>query len=118
ELVDLDQLAVEMNVPETQVNLVRAGSEVSLKLNAFPTDTFSGTVSRVSASTISSEGEQFFVVRAVLPNPDRRVRSGMVGRVKIAASGGWADSGWYPIGYVLFRAPARWAWHKLWVWLP
>ncbi len=118
ELVDLDHLAVEMNVSESQFNLVRPGATVALKLNSFPTDTFRANVVRISAATIAAEGEQFFVVRAASENPGRKVRPGMVGRAKIASAGGWAGSSWYPIGYVLFRSPVRWAWHKAWVWLP
>ena len=118
ELVNAEQLAVEMNVPETQVRYVQPGTAVTLKLNAFPTITFSGRVERVSAETISAEGEQFFVVRALFPNPEGLARTGMVGRGKITAKGGWAESGWYPVGYVLLRDPARWLWQKIWLWLP
>jgi hypothetical protein len=42
----------------------------------------------------------------------------MVGRAKIDATGGWAGSAWYPVGYVLLRDPGRWLLHKLWVWMP
>jgi len=118
ELVDADRMAVEMNVPETQIRYVQPGSTVNLKLNAFPTRTFLGRVERVGAETISAEGDQFFVVRAVFPNPGDLARTGMVGRGKITAKGGWAESGWYPIGYVLLRDPARWLWQKIWLWLP
>jgi RND family efflux transporter MFP subunit len=118
ELVDLDRMAVEMNVPETQISHIKPGSLVSLKLNALPTDTLTGSVVRVGASAITAEGEQFFVVRAEFLNPGHKARTGMVGRAKITASGGWAQSGWYPIGYVMFRAPARWAYQKAWTWLP
>jgi hypothetical protein len=97
---------------------LRAGRPVALKLNAFPTDTFVGTVERVSAQTTAADGEQYFFVRILFPNPGGRARTGMVGRAKITAAGGWFESGWYPSGYVLLRDPARWAWRKLWTWLP
>ncbi len=118
ELVDEKQLAVEMNVPESQIALIRADSEISLKLNAFPFETLTGNVVRVSTQTVAAEGEQFFVVRALFPNPGERAKPGMVGRAKVTAGGGWGQSGWYPIGYVMLRDPARWLLHKIWVWLP
>jgi RND family efflux transporter MFP subunit len=118
EIVDLEPMAAEMNVPETEIDLVRPGAPVRLKLNAFPSFTFRGAVERLSAQTVSAEGEQFFLVRAIFSNPGRRARDGMVGRGKISAAGGWAGSGWYPIGYVLLRTPVRWAWRKVWSWLP
>jgi hypothetical protein len=67
---------------------------------------------------VAIEGDQYFVVRATFANPDLKARTGMVGRAKIGARGGWGDSGWYPIGYVLLRSPARWGWRKVWTWLP
>ncbi|MBI2955708.1 MAG: efflux RND transporter periplasmic adaptor subunit [Acidobacteria bacterium] len=118
ELVRYDELAVEMNVPETQVDLIRAGNRVAVKLNTFPTQTIAARVESISAQTIVAEGEQFFVVRAVFENPEDRARPGMVGRAKISAAGGWPIGGLYPVGYVILRSPARWAWRKVWTWLP
>jgi RND family efflux transporter MFP subunit len=118
ELVDQDHMAVEMNVPETDVALIRPGGKVALKLNSLPTDTIVGEVIRVSPQTIAAEGEQFFVTRAVFPNPGGRVRPGMVGQAKITGAGGWFQSGWYPIGYVALRTPTRWIWRKGWALLP
>ena len=118
ELVDPLQMAVEMDVPETEEALIRPPAPVALKLNSFPTRTFRGTVERMGARTVSVAGEQFFIVRALFPNPDGAARTGMVGQAKITAAGGWSQSGWYPVGYVLFRAPARWVWTKVWSWLP
>jgi hypothetical protein len=89
ELVDQDHLAVEMNVPETDISLIRTGAPVALKLNAFPTLTIRGTVERVSPQTVSAEGEQFFVTRALFPNPDVKARDGMAGQAKITSAGGW-----------------------------
>jgi RND family efflux transporter MFP subunit len=118
ELVDQDNLAVEMNVPEADISLIRAGQPVTLKLNAFPTLTIRGTVERVSPQSISAEGEQFFVTRARFPNPDVKARDGMAGQAKITSVGGWFHSGWYPLGYVLLRSPCQWAWRKAWALLP
>lgn len=118
ELVETGRLAAEMNVPETSLDLIQPGARVSLKFNAFPTHTFTGTVERISAQAISLQGEQYFVVRATFSDPGLGARTGMVGRAKIIAAGGWGESGWYPIGYVIFRAPARWVWRKAWTWLP
>jgi GAF domain-containing protein len=118
ELVDQDRLAVEMNVPESDISLIRPGAPVALKLNAFPTLTIRGTVDRVSPQTISAEGEQFFVTRALFPNPDVKARDGMAGQAKISSTGGWFHSGWYPLGYVLLRVPTNWAWRKAWALLP
>src|SRR5579862_4150317 len=118
EIVDQQQMAAEMSVPETDLALVRPGKDVALKLNAFPTATFLGAVDRIGAQTHTDAGEQYFLVRALFSNSAGRARDGMVGRVRIRAVGGWFGSGWYPVGYALFRDPFRWIWQKVWSWLP
>jgi RND family efflux transporter MFP subunit len=118
ELVDEQHMAVEMNVRETDLPLMRAGAAVAIKLNAFPTTTISGRVERIGASMRTEDAEQFFVVRADFTNPGAVARDGMVGNAKVLAAGGWFSSGWYPLGYSLFRAPFRWTWEKIWSWLP
>jgi RND family efflux transporter MFP subunit len=118
EVVEEDRMAAEMSVPETDVAMVRAGAPVDLKLNSFPTALFHGTVERVGEQTDTSGGERYFLVRALFPNRGDRARDGMAGEAKITGAGGYAGSGWYPVGYVLFRAPARWIWEELWSWLP
>ena len=118
EIVASDRMATEMSVPETDLDLLRLGRRVALKLNAFPTTTFSGTLERIGAQTRSDSGEQYFLVRAVFQNEGGLARSGMVGRARIRAGGGWGGSEWYPIGYALLRDPARWAWQEIWIWMP
>jgi RND family efflux transporter MFP subunit len=118
ELVDEEHMAAELTVPETDISLLRPGAHTAIKLNTYPTQVFDGRVERLSAQVREAEGEQFFVVRAVFANPSGLARPGMAGRAKISASGGWFESGWYPIGYALLRAPARWTWRKIWTWLP
>jgi len=118
ELVGTDHMAAEMNVPETEVGLIRPGAKVALKLNSLPTKTIVGQMERVSPQTVAAEGEQFFVMRAIFPNPDGKIRPGMAGQAKITGAGGWFGSGWYPVGYVALRPPARWFWRKAWALLP
>jgi RND family efflux transporter MFP subunit len=118
EIVEGDRMATEMSVPETDLALVRLGRTVALKLNAFPTKTFAGTVERIGEQTRAEAGEQYFLVRAVFDNSGDRARDGMVGRARIRAGGGWFGSGWYPVGYALLRDPFRWIWQEIWSWLP
>lgn len=118
ELVDEARMAVTINVREADLPLLREGAPVRIKLNSLPVETLYGTLDRIGAATVPEEGEQFFVVRADFANPGFAARDGMVGQAKILAGGGWFSSGWYPLGYVIFRAPFRWGWEKVWSWLP
>ena len=117
ELVQPDRMAADVVFPETEESIVKPGDPVSLKVNALPTVTFQGKVERLGTQTIASEGDQYFQARAVFENA-HGLREDMVGRAKVGVRGGWFESGWYPVGYVLFRAPARWLWRKVWTWLP
>jgi RND family efflux transporter MFP subunit len=118
EIVEQDRMAAEMSVPETDLPLLSMGNPVALKLNALPAVTFKGVVAQMGAETKSDAGDQYFLLRAIFDNSGARARDGMVGRARVRAGGGWFQSGWYPIGYVIFRAPFRWFWQKVWSWLP
>jgi RND family efflux transporter MFP subunit len=118
EIVEQDRMAAEMSVPENDLALVQPGKKVVVKLNAYPTTTFDGEVDRIGAQTQVEAGDQYFIVRAVFVNRDQLARSGMVGRARIRAGGGWFQSGWYPIGYTLLRSPFQWAWQKAWSLMP
>ncbi len=118
EMVDRERMAAEIEVIETDSALLLPGATVVLKLNAYPTATFQGSIERVGTRTITAESEQYFFARAVFQNTSGRLRPGMVGLAKVTAVGGWFQSGWYPTGYVLLRPPVRWLWRKIWSWLP
>jgi RND family efflux transporter MFP subunit len=118
EIVAQDRMAAEMSVPENDLALVQPGKKVVLKLNAYPTTTFDGEVDRIGAQTKAEAGDQYFIVRAIFANREGLARTGMVGRGRIRASGGWFQSGWYPVGYTLLRSPFQWAWEKAWALMP
>jgi RND family efflux transporter MFP subunit len=118
EIIAEDRMAAEMSVLETDLPLLHPGNSVALKLNAFPSITFHGSLDRIGTQTKSDSGEQYFLVRAVFGNTAGRARDGMVGRARVRARGGWFGSGWYPSGYVILRAPLRWLWQKAWAVLP
>jgi RND family efflux transporter MFP subunit len=118
EIVAQDRMAAEMSVEETDLPLLADGNDVALKLNAYPAITFKGTIERIGAETKAQAGDQYFLVRAIFDNSGARARDGMVGRARVRAAGGWFQSGWYPVGYVILRSPFRWLWQKVWSWLP
>lgn len=118
EIVDQGHMAAEMSIPETDLPLLRRGDRVALKLNAYPATTFVGTVEQIGAQTRSDSGDQYFLLRATFANTGDRARDGMAGRARVLAGGGWFRTGWYPVGYVILRAPFRWMWEKAWSWLP
>lgn len=109
EVVSTDRVSVDVAVPERDVSLLRVGDPARVKLESFPTRTFSGRVGVVSPASQVVGDDRTFYARINVPNPQGRLRSGMQGYGKIR-------TGMRPLGYVLFRDPALWAWSKLWGW--
>jgi multidrug efflux system membrane fusion protein len=109
ELVSTNNVVVDVAVPEGDVSLLRAGDPARVKLESYPTRTFSGTVSVVSPTGEVVGDSRSFYARITVPNPSGNLRPGMQGYGKIS-------TGLRPLGYVLFRDPALWLWSKLWGW--
>jgi RND family efflux transporter MFP subunit len=109
DLVKTAQTTVDVAVPERDVTLLQAGDPASIKLESFPTRTFRGTVSVVSPEGQVVGENRVFYARIAVPNEDGSLRPGMQGFSKIRA-------GLRPLGYVIFRDIAVWAWAKLWAW--
>jgi len=118
ELVDPSQMAADISYLETDAPLMRTGERVALKVNAYPLETYPGTIERLGTQTTAAEGDLYFTARAVFENTQGRLKEDMAGRAKVDAKGGWGGGRWYPVGYVLLRPPARWLWRKVWTWLP
>ena len=53
EVVDLNQLAVTANIPETQIRHVSVGQTVNVTVTAIPNTVFKGTVKRIGMATTS-----------------------------------------------------------------
>jgi RND family efflux transporter MFP subunit len=109
ELVSTDSVSVDVAVPERDISLLRVGDPARVKLDSFPARTFSGRVGVVSPASQVIGDDRAFYARITVPNPEGRLRSGMQGYGKIR-------TGLRPLGYVIFRDPALWAWAKLWGW--
>ena len=109
EVVSTDSVSVDVAVPERDVSLLRVGDAARVKLDSFPTRTFSGRVGVVSPASQVVGDDRDFYARISVPNPDGRLRAGMQGFGKIR-------TGLRPLGFVLFREPALWVWAKLWGW--
>jgi GAF domain-containing protein/multidrug resistance efflux pump len=109
ELVSTENVVVDVAVPERDVELLKTGAPVNIKLESFPTATFNGTVSVISPSGKVEGDSHVFFARVAVPNPAGDLRPGMQGLGKIRV-------GTRPLGYVLFRDSALWIWSKLWSW--
>ncbi len=84
EVVDLDELWLIADVYERDLRLVAEGQRVQVDFRAYPDNAFAGTVDHI-AGTID-ERTRAAKVRAVLPNPEHRLRPGMFATARISGT--------------------------------
>lgn len=105
EVAPLDQLLVEVEIPEAELAYVPADAAASIRLEAFPGQKLEGSLRRICPRAELRRKQQVFVGEILLPNESGAFRPGMRGRVSIPA--GRATLGWR-----LFHR----AWNKLRLW--
>lgn len=81
QLVDLSTVVVKANVAERDINSVKAGASVAVKVPSLERD-FTGTVEAVSPAM--DRQTRSFPVRVTLPNADGLLKGGMFAQVQFA----------------------------------
>jgi GAF domain-containing protein len=103
-----NQLELEARVAQKDIERVRPGQRVRVKVAARPDYTFVGTVTEIAAYADSPlAGDRSFVVRAGLDNEHGLLRPGMDARAKIVGAR-------RPLGYLLARPLVRWIQMRFW----
>jgi HlyD family secretion protein len=83
---DLSQMKLVVYVPVTQMSRVDVGASAKLTVNAYPNETFEGTVTRIGSkaeytpSNVQSKDDRsklVFAVTVTIPNTDMRLKAGM-----------------------------------------
>ena len=73
-LVRTDTLRARLQVPERWAGWVREGALVDVQVQAFPSETFHGRVSRINPAV--AQDSRTFEAEALLSNPDSRLKPG------------------------------------------
>jgi Cu(I)/Ag(I) efflux system membrane fusion protein len=83
----LDPIFVQMDFPMERIDSLKVGQPVDVVLDAFPQDTFTGKVTRISP--VVSTKTRVLPVIVEVANPEQRIRAGISGfaRVKSTKSG-------------------------------
>lgn len=81
ELVDLETVKVEVSVPERYLSQLREGQAVEFRVAAFPQETFKGQVYFVSPQL--DPAMRTALVKALIPNNDRKLRGGMFANLEL-----------------------------------
>ncbi len=81
ELVSLDPIEVELHVPEADSSRVALGQPLAVRVAPYPDEVFQATVSVVSPTI--DPATRTLRVKALLPNPDQRLRPGLFARTSL-----------------------------------
>jgi len=80
---DLTKMQVNANIDEADVGRIRPGQHVTFRVDAYPTDTFSGTVAQVRLQPQVVSNVTTYGTVIDVPNPDLRLKPGMTANVKV-----------------------------------
>ena len=83
-IVDHSRIKLDFTVPETFLPSLRVGSEISARAAAFPGEEFRGRIA--SIDPLIDPVTRAATARAILPNPDLRLRPGMLMTVDVQAA--------------------------------
>jgi multidrug resistance efflux pump len=98
EVAPLDDLLVEIAVPEDRLRFIGPGSAVALKLDAFPGRKWRGTVERVRPVAEIRDAQNVFIAEIRLANEEGSLRPGMKGHAKVSGPV-------RPFVWILFHRP-------------
>lgn len=73
---DLSQIKLDFTVPETLLSALRPGLAIQAQSAAWPGQTFRGRISTIDP--VIDPNTRAVMVRAILPNPDRKLKPGML----------------------------------------
>ena len=80
---NLKQMQIEANVSEADIGKIKAGMQTSFTVDAYPTDTFTGTVKQIRLKPTETQNVVMYTVVVDVPNDDKRLLPGMTAFVSI-----------------------------------
>lgn len=102
---DLTRMQVETRIDEADIGQIRPGLPVTFTVDAFPDQTFAGTVSQVRLEPITEQNVTTYTTVIGTRNPELRLRPGMTANVAVEV-GGRQDVIKVPNAALRFRPPA------------
>lgn len=81
----LDPLYVDFKLPEQHISLIVPGRAIRARVDLQPNESYAGEIQAVEP--VVDEQTRNFLVRAVIPNPERQLRPGAFARVEVILPG-------------------------------
>lgn len=83
---DLTRMQVLANIDEADVGQLKAGSKVSFTVDAYPTDTFRGSISQVRLAPTTVQNVVTYTAVVEVANPDLKLKPGMTANVTVSVA--------------------------------
>lgn len=80
---DISRIKLDFTVPETRLSVLSEGQQIEAEAAAFPDRPFRGTIATIDP--VIDPVTRAVRVRAILPNPDKALKPGMLLTVKVIA---------------------------------
>jgi len=80
---DLAEMQVSAAIDESDIGRIRAGQPVTFKVDAYPDDTFTGTVKQVRLQPVVTQNVVSYTTIISVPNPSLRLKPGMTATVTV-----------------------------------
>jgi len=80
---DLTKMQINANIDESDVGLVKTGQAVSFRVDAYPADTFHGTVVQVRLNAATLNNVVTYAAMIDAPNPALKLKPGMTANLTI-----------------------------------
>jgi len=84
--VDLTKLQVSASIDEADIGRIRPGQRVTFRVDAYPTDTFEGTVAQVRLQPVVVQNVTTYATIIDAPNSDLKLRPGMTATLRVQVS--------------------------------
>jgi len=82
----LEEVELVVYIPETEYGKVQLGDQVSLTVDSYPNETFTGTVAHISeqaeftprnVQTVDGRQATVYAIKLIVPNPELKLKPGM-----------------------------------------
>jgi len=84
---DLTRMQVSASIDESDIGRIAAGQKVSFRVDAYPADPFTGTVSQVRLNPTTEQNVVSYTTMIDVPNPEMKLKPGMTANVTIQIAG-------------------------------
>ena len=85
-VISKDNLEVDADLPETDIGKVNVNDPVSITFDAFPGETFAGTVFYIDPAETIIQGVVNYKIKIAFTKPDSRIKSGLTANLSITTN--------------------------------